>query len=346
MRSIFPAHKKLVLLLLCAAFLVAVPLIDKKEEIDEQSIPGVAPAAEDLEEEDISPPTANEDLLVPPQYRGCVVRQKPRGFNEPVIALTFDDGPNPIVTPKVLEILKEYNAKATFFVIGKHVKLHPNILKEVVASGHAIGNHSFSHSYSIPAERAAEDIDSNSRLIRKVTGLTTTLFRPPGGFTRGHLAQAALAQGYTAVLWTISSADSARIPAKLIANNVLHTPHPGDIILMHDGPGHIETAHALPKILESLRAAGFRFVTVPELLRAWDLWERENGLQDVSTSKNPQIEHQNVLNSGRPKHQEPAHNFAHSTHSHHTMTLPSPGSGAASNSTTKPDRVTSARRHR
>jgi chitin deacetylase len=345
MRSIFPAHKKLVLLLLCTAFLVAVPLIDK-EEIDEQSISGVAPAAEGFEDEKISLPTENEDLLVPPQYRGCVVRQKPRGFNEPVIALTFDDGPNPAVTPKVLEILKGYNAKATFFVIGKHIKLHPNILKEVAASGHAIGNHSFSHSYSIPAERAAEDIDANSRLIRKVTGLTTTLFRPPGGFTHGHLAQAALAQGYTAVLWTISSADSARISAKLITNNVLHTPHPGDIILMHDGPGHLETVHALPKILESLRAAGFRFVTVPELLRAWALWERENGLQDASTSKNSLIERQNALNAGRPKHQEPAHNSAHSTQSHHTMTLPPPGSGAASNSTTKPDWVTSARRHR
>ncbi|MGC8834427.1 MAG: polysaccharide deacetylase family protein [Armatimonadota bacterium] len=328
MRSVFPAYKKLFFLLLCAIFLAAVPLVDK-EEIDEQSVLGVAPAAEGSEEENTSLPTKNEDLLVPNRYRGCIVRQKPRGFNEPMVALTFDDGPDPIVTPKVLEILKKHDAKATFFVIGKHIRLHPNILKQVVADGHAIGNHSFSHSYSISAEGAAEDIDSNSRLIRKVTGLTTTLFRPPGGFSHGRLARAALGQGYTAVLWTISSADSARIPARLITNNVLHTPHPGDIILMHDGPGHLETVHALPQILENLRAAGFRLVTVPELLRAWDLWERERG-----------------LNAERLKHPEHDPGAVYSTQNHHIMTLPSPGSGAASNSTAQPNLVTSANRHR
>lgn len=328
MRSVFPAYKKLFFLLLCAIFLATVPLVDK-EEIDEQSVPGAAPAAEGSEEENISLPTKNDDLLVPNRYRGCIVRQKPRGFNEPMVALTFDDGPDPIVTPKVLEILKKYDAKATFFAIGKHIRLHPNILKQVVADGHAIGNHSFSHSYSISSEDAAEDIDSNSRLIRKVTGLTTTLFRPPGGFSHGRLARAALGQGYTAVLWTISSADSARIPAKLMVNNVLHTPHPGDIILMHDGPGHLETVYALPQILENLRAAGFRLVTVPELLHAWDLWERGR-----------------ELSAEQLKHPEPGSGTVYSTQSHHITTLPSPGSGAVSNSTAQPNRVTSAKRYR
>jgi peptidoglycan/xylan/chitin deacetylase (PgdA/CDA1 family) len=91
----------------------------------------------------------------------------------------------------------------------------------------------------------------------------------------GNLTRAALARGYAAVLWTISSADTRSIDADTIARNVIYTPNPGDIVLMHDGAGHQATADAVPRILRELGEAGFKFVTMPELLRAWDIWQAE-----------------------------------------------------------------------
>jgi peptidoglycan/xylan/chitin deacetylase (PgdA/CDA1 family) len=95
----------------------------------------------------------------------------------------------------------------------------------------------------------------------------------PDGITKGSLCQTAVKQGYTGVLWTISSADSNPIGADIIARNVIHTPNPGDIVLIHDGAGHTASAKALPQILKELSAAGFHFVTVPELLQAWQQWQ-------------------------------------------------------------------------
>lgn len=216
------------------------------------------------------PAPALGDWTLPDRYRGRLITARVRHFPRKLLALTFDDGPDPRVTPQVLAALAAYDARATFFVIGENAQQHPDLLRRQVAAGHALGSHSYRHIYRATPAQAASHLDRAAAVIDKATGRRPTLFRPPGGFTNGPLARLAREQGYAVILWTISSADTAGIGPQVIARNVIHTPNPGDIVLMHDGAGHQRTAQALPQILRELTAAGFQFVTVPELLRAWD----------------------------------------------------------------------------
>ncbi len=218
---------------------------------------------------------------MPKRYAGQVVNHRVRYFPHKLLALTFDDGPDPAITPLVLKALATYHAHATFFVLGGKAKAHPELLRKIVAGGHCIGNHSFSHPSSTTADRARHELDDTAAAIKKAVGRNPTCFRPPYGILagahgtrRGTLARTAQSLGYPVITWTISSADTRPIDAQFIANNVIHTPNPGDIVLMHDGAGHKATAAAVPMILRELSAAGYRFVTLPELFRAWDEWLR------------------------------------------------------------------------
>ena len=216
---------------------------------------------------------------VPERYRGQIIRQRVRRFPKKLLALTFDDGPSPNLTPQVLRILRENQAHATFFVLGKCVKRWPGLVKQAAEEGHAIGSHSYRHPSSTSPTQAAEELTSTAQLIEQATGHRPVLFRPPYGITVGNLCRTALAEKYTAVLWTISSADSNPIAAAVIARNIIHTPNPGDIVLMHDGATHVETVKALPQVLRELGAAGFEFVTLPRLLQEWDLWLKQEKSQ-------------------------------------------------------------------
>ncbi len=207
---------------------------------------------------------------IPDNFKRVIIRKRVRHFAPKLLALTFDDGPNPDVTPVVLSVLAEFNAHATFFVEGCYAEKHPELLREIEAAGHAIGNHTFTHAKDVTPAQAEHELVSTENAIKKATGHRPTLFRPPYGITKGALTEAAKRRGYAVVLWTISSADTRPIDADTIANNIIHTPNSGDIVIMHDGPGHGFTAEALPKVLKELSEAGFQFVTVPELLRAWD----------------------------------------------------------------------------
>ena len=267
-------------------------------------------------------------LDVPSRYHGVLIRRRVRRFPQKLLALTFDDGPDPKVTPRVLDALDRFGARATFFVIGKHVRRHPQLLKEIAARGHAVGSHGYAHVMHPTEERADSDLEANASLIREISGRDTLLYRPPGGFANSAGARAAVRRGMAVLLWTISSVDAEHIKAETIIRNVLHTPQPGDIVLMHDGPGHGETAAALPAILSALEKEGYRFVTVPELLCAWDEWRRSSGLDE-------RLEAQ----------ARPAKASNHSSANHHTMTS-APASGADSNSTTHSSRDRDATRHR
>ncbi len=217
-----------------------------------------------------SPTPTLADWTLPDRYRGRLITARVRHFPRKLLALTFDDGPDPTVTPLVLKALAAHGAHATFFVIGENAQEHPDLLRRQVAAGHALGSHSYRHLYKATPTQAASNLDRAAAVIEKATGRRPTLFRPPGGFTSGPLARLAQEQGYAVILWTISSADTARIGPEVIARNVIHTPNPVDIVLMHDSTGHQRTAQALPQILRELTAAGFEFVTIPELLRAWN----------------------------------------------------------------------------
>ena len=213
---------------------------------------------------------------MPRRYAGQVVNHRVRYFPTKLLALTFDDGPDPAITPQVLKALAAYHAHATFFVLGGKAKAHPELLRQIVAGGHCIGNHSFSHPVSVSADRATRELTDTAAAIKKAIGRNPTCFRPPYGILKGTLARTAQSLGYPVITWTISSADTRPIDANFIANNVIHTPNPGDIVLMHDGTGHKATAAAVPIILRDLSKAGFRFVTLPELFRAWDVWQRSH----------------------------------------------------------------------
>jgi chitin deacetylase len=187
-----------------------------------------------------------------------------------LIALTFDDGPWPQTTSKVLDILKKQNVKATFFVVGKQVEKHPKLVKQVVAEGHAIGNHSWSHQYHhYSSSAAAHELDKTEALVHKLTGVKTSLFRPPAGILNNGLVASAHQKKYAVVMWSVDSKDwrSGRTTKQAIVDNLLKEAKSGGIVLLHDGGGdRSKTIEALPQLITQLKKHGYTFVTVPELL--------------------------------------------------------------------------------
>lgn len=186
------------------------------------------------------------------------------------IALTFDDGPNPIYTPQVLTILRNYKVKATFFDVGYLVKDFPNIVRQEFLQGHSIGNHSWSHPQltRLPASAILSQLVNTSDAIQSITGIRPTVFRPPyGTFNRSIVAQA-FQQNLTTILWDNEGRDWATPGTNVIVQRILNLAHDGSIILMHDGGGfRAQTIAALPIIITTLRQRGFTFVTIPQLLQ-------------------------------------------------------------------------------
>jgi peptidoglycan-N-acetylglucosamine deacetylase len=198
-------------------------------------------------------------------------------IDEKVVALTFDDGPWPISTLKILETLRQNQIRATFFCLGYAIVEHPELLQAIFADGHVLSNHTWHHRYRrmSHAESAAE-IDNTTALIKKVTGAEVNLFRPPGGILNNGVAAYAAKKGYSVVLWTVVSGDTFRgMTPDRMANKVISLVRPGGVVLMHDGGGHHPTSVALPKIIAGLKKRGYRFVTIPELMdlqqEAWQM---------------------------------------------------------------------------
>lgn len=191
------------------------------------------------------------------------------------VALTFDDGPDPAVTPEVLDVLKEYGARATFFVIGRSLDRHPELGRRIAAEGHTIGNHSWQHSRFQNFRSASWHEAELARGEASVVGLTggsPVPYRPPVGLKSGELAQAAWRRCMPAmVAWSLHSRDTRIADPERIARRVLTQVRGGDIILMHDGHdlrgrSRPACAPALRLILAGLSERGFCCVTVPELL--------------------------------------------------------------------------------
>ena len=183
------------------------------------------------------------------------------------VALTFDDGPHPAFTPKILDILKRYNVKATFFLVGNVAEQYPNLVTAEVALGNSIGNHSFSHIdlTTIPTVDVGIEIEACRNVLRSITGKNTWLFRPPGGDYNRIIADITEALGYTIVLWTVNSRDYEYPNESEIEKTVLRQAKNGSIIVLHDGIE--QTIKALPNIIEALKKKGYRFVTIEEMLR-------------------------------------------------------------------------------
>lgn len=208
------------------------------------------------------------ESTVPSQFQGTTIREAKLDSQHKAIALTFDDGPWPTTTKQILEILKKNNIKATFFWVGRYLQAYPDIGKQVAAAGHAIGNHTWNHQYlKYNEDGAAREIDRTSSLIEELTGIQTSIFRPPGGILNNGLAAYAQKKNYAVVMWSADSFDWRTLTESLM-NNVMRQAKSGGIVLMHDGGGNrARTVKALPDIIARLRKEGYIFVTVPELLQ-------------------------------------------------------------------------------
>lgn len=186
------------------------------------------------------------------------------------IALTFDDGPHPRYTERILDILAKYNVKATFFVIGVNILNYPEPLCSIHAAGHEIGNHSFSHNNrkDLDGSDALLEMQKCEDLIYRYTKEKPKLFRPPRGSCNDCVEQAADSLGYSVVLWSIDTLDWKNTPSGEISKTVLGAAKGGDIILMHDyTSGTNTTCDALEIIIPRLLSEGFEFVTVSELIK-------------------------------------------------------------------------------
>lgn len=178
------------------------------------------------------------------------------------VALTFDDGPNPNTTPVALELLKKYNAKATFFMVGRSVAGNEEIIKQVVAEGHQIGNHSWSHPLltKISLEQAKSQINDTTEALKKASGQDVHIMRPPYGGINATI-QAAVDQSF--ILWDVDTLDWKYRNTTSIMKEV-RKARPGSIILMHDI--HQTSINALPTVLQYLTEQGFELVTIDELM--------------------------------------------------------------------------------
>lgn len=194
---------------------------------------------------------------------GAAVTLVPPESVEPVIALTFDDGPDIHNDPALLAVLAEHKVPATFFVIGRNAHRYPALLKAISDAGHEIGNHTWDHTRLITqtAPEQAQEMARTSRVLAR-EGITAQWFRPPYGSYDEKTGPLARAAGMDVVLWTVDSQDYRDRPPEVLEERVVNQLTPGAVVLMHSN--HANTVTALPGIIRRAQAAGYRFVTLAE----------------------------------------------------------------------------------
>lgn len=186
-----------------------------------------------------------------------------------IVALTFDDGPDDIYTPRILDILDQQGVKATFFLVGSRINYYPSVVKRLVASGHQVAGHGWSHAdlRSMDRGEVKKEIADTGSAFRTVTGLEPLMLRPPYGGLSEDAMNELVDLGYTAVEWSSDSQDWYSRSADRFLVNTLTNTRPGSIILMHSTGVNLEdTVKALPDLIYTLKAQGYSFVTVAGLL--------------------------------------------------------------------------------
>ena len=199
-------------------------------------------------------------------YQGCPT--------EKVVALTFDDGPNPPYTFELLNLLDREQVKATFFLIGQNVEKHPDVAREIVRRGYLIGSHTYSHSDLLKLDntQAAWEMDQSLRVIEQATGTRPHLLRPPHGFRDAVILEKAKERNLKIIQWSVMAEDWKKPGIDVITDRVVHNVQNGSIVLLHDGDGVVhggdrsQTITATEKIIHRLKEQGYRFVTVDEIL--------------------------------------------------------------------------------
>lgn len=201
----------------------------------------------------------------PPADATAAAGAPPRAAAAPkYVILTFDDGPSPQYTPKVLALLRQYGVRATFFEIGQNVARYPAITRRVHAAGHSVQNHTWSHTdlRRMSWTRFRSEVLTTDRVIRAQTGVTPHCLRPPYGGANALTYRRAASLGKKLRLWTVDPADWSRPGTSTIVRRVLSKVRNGSVILLHDGGGNrSQTVAALPTILRTLKARGYTFYT-------------------------------------------------------------------------------------
>jgi len=183
------------------------------------------------------------------------------------IAITFDDGPLEKFTPEILEILKQSNAPATFFCIGKNIREQPDLIKKMDREGHLVGNHSYSHSIFFDffsKHKISKELNEVNELVQTIIQKELKYFRPPYGVTTPNIAKAVDAGGFTAIGWTVRSLDTLKQNRELLLKRTLEKINSGDIILFHDSEEN--TLSILQEFIDKVRQRGFHIVRLDQLI--------------------------------------------------------------------------------
>ncbi len=195
-----------------------------------------------------------------------------RRVRRDVVALTFDDGPSPDTTPRILDILRDEGVRATFFVLGKHAERHPEIVERIVREGHELGNHGYDHGILAfaGATQVHRQLQRTERLLRRAGGPPVRVFRAPHGFRSPFVARTARRLGYVTCAWSAGVFDTARPGADVIAQRSAKALKPGAVLLLHDADGwgdddRSQTAEALPAIIATVRERGLDCITMSEM---------------------------------------------------------------------------------
>ncbi len=184
------------------------------------------------------------------------------------VAITFDDGVDEELTPKVLDVLKRNGAKATFFLIGSNANKFPEIVKRIVAEGHEVGNHTMNHLVKFPMggfKKTLNEVRECSEVLESITGSKVKLFRLPFGVSNPTIGRAVRQEGLHSVGWSIRSLDTVGQSAERVASRVNSRVKGGDVVLLHDNREGVE--ELLQQILDNLLAKGLKAVTVSELFK-------------------------------------------------------------------------------
>lgn len=190
-----------------------------------------------------------------------------KGIQQNHIAITFDDGPHPEFTPKVLSLLQQFNAKATFFCIGQQIEEHPQILQSILNAGHTVGNHTYSHSKSFGfygTNKVIEELEMTTELVSKLTGKRMRLYRPAFGVTNPSIQKAVKNLNLYSIGWNVRSLDTTPRTVNMILKRITSKVSKGDVVLLHDTSE--KTIAVLEQLLLFLEEKQLKSVTVDQLL--------------------------------------------------------------------------------
>ncbi|WP_242144649.1 MULTISPECIES: peptidoglycan-N-acetylglucosamine deacetylase [unclassified Bacillus cereus group] len=192
-------------------------------------------------------------------------------YNKAEVALTFDDGPDLIFTPQILDTLKKYHVKATFFLLGENAERYPNIVKRIIDEEHIIGNHTYNHPNlaKVNEKEYHNQIIKTEEILNRLAGYVPKFVRPPYGEILENQLKWATEQNFMIVQWSVDTVDWKGVSAENITNHVLGNAFPGSIILQHSTPGGKlqGSVDALDRIIPELKMKGTRFVTLPNMFR-------------------------------------------------------------------------------